>query len=319
MADYLIYYREELPTTRAELRAWGRWDILLSAYSLSDRVQQVFEGLSADEKWWIIHDEYAYAPEQLPRGQRVGRSARDEQDFIAEVVQETGLERAPAKLCIDITGFMRPQLLRLLYELPRLGYTTVDLVYSEPIMYDDNERTVFSKGPIANVRQIIGYEGTHDPDTSADVLIIGTGYDHELIKKVAYEKESTRKRLVYGLPSLRPHMYQENVYRVSRAKDVLGEHFGDSNSTFFAPANDPFATAAVLSEIARSQARMTNLYLAPLGTKVQCAAFALYYLTECVGHAASIIFPFRSGYSQETAVGLSRAWLFRFELPARHP
>ena len=51
----------------------------------------------------------------------------------------------------------------------------------------------------------------------------------------------------------------------------------------FRPANDPFATANVLQERVKaeeSRGGVTNLYLAPLGTKPQTLGFALYFATE---------------------------------------
>jgi hypothetical protein len=54
--------------------------------------------------------------------------------------------------------------------------------------------------------------------------------------------------------------------------------------------------------------------VSPLATKAQALGFAYYYLCECVGTAASVIFPYAEFYSRETSVGLSRVWLYEFEL-----
>ena len=48
--------------------------------------------------------------------------------------------------------------------------------------------------------------------------------------------------------------------------------------------------------------------------EAQTLGFALYYLCEWSGGPASIIFPFAEYYSRETSVGLSRVWLYEFEL-----
>ena len=59
---------------------------------------------------------------------------------------------------------------------------------------------------------------------------------------------------------------------------------------------------------------MSNLYLSPLATKPQALGFALYYLCELAGSAASIIFPFAESYSPETSIGWGRTSLYRLEL-----
>jgi hypothetical protein len=163
--------------------------------------------------------------------------------------------------------------------------------------------------------QVGGFEGTHLPDTSNDVLVIGAGYDHVLISHVAEYKENARKVQLLGLPSLRADMYQENVLRAQRA----GEQIGSSDigvNTFFAPANDPFVTAEVLQQVYSYAGRIkpvTNLYLCPVSTKVQVLGFGLYYLTEWVGRSASIIFPFCRTYTRETSKGVSRIWWYQVE------
>jgi hypothetical protein len=108
-------------------------------------------------------------------------------------------------------------------------------------------------------------------------------------------------------------MYQQNAWRTKLAADSIGEN---ANIKYLAPANDPFATASVLSQIISSETLMspiTNLYLSPLATKAQALGFVLYYLGECEGQNASIIFPFSSRYSSESDRGISRIWRYCLE------
>jgi hypothetical protein len=109
-------------------------------------------------------------------------------------------------------------------------------------------------------------------------------------------------------------MYQENVLRAHMAEDSLG---GDKE-TRFAPAHDPFVTANVLKEIVdplKKRGEVDNLYLSPLATKAQVLGFAIYYLWECLGTGASIIFPVAESYERETSKGFSRIWKYKVELP----
>jgi hypothetical protein len=110
-------------------------------------------------------------------------------------------------------------------------------------------------------------------------------------------------------------MYQQNARRTQQASDAIGE---STAGKFFAPANDPFVTASILSEIVRKQETtvpITNLYLAPLATKAQALGFALFYLAEREGTSTSIIFPFSRTYSRDTAIGISRVWRYTLEFP----
>lgn len=110
-------------------------------------------------------------------------------------------------------------------------------------------------------------------------------------------------------------MYQQNVLQTYLAANSLG---GIDNNRFFAPANDPFATATVLSEIISRYERkgpVTNLYLSPLSTKAQALGFALYHMAECGSKNASIIFPFSAKYAGHTSDNLARAWKYHLEFP----
>jgi hypothetical protein len=123
---------------------------------------------------------------------------------------------------------------------------------------------------------------------------------------------------MFGLPSLRPDMFQENVLKAQRAEAAIGPRGSRGRRDYFAPANDPFVVASVLQEIVRKENErgvITNLYLCPVATKPQALGFALYYLSERVGTPTSIIFPFARSYTRETSAGISRVWRYSVELP----
>jgi hypothetical protein len=315
MDDYTISYKTKLSPSGP----WSeKWDLFVSAYNDSDRVKKVFDLADAPEKHWLIHPEYAYAPNAYPTSGKVfAPGPGDEAEFLHFYFSQVGSSLAGAKICVDCTGMMRPHLMLLLSFMVAHGVNRFDVLYSEPGQYAKAEKTSFSGAP-KEVRSVLGFEGVHTTDTSKDLLIIGSGYDHQLIRGVAEYKKSARKVQLLGLPSLRPDMYQENVLRAHNAEEALGQGGVSGQRDFFAPANDPFVVASVLQGIvkaAKTKAQLTNLYLCPTATKPQALGFALFYVTECQGKAVSMIFPFANSYNPETTKGLSRVWKYTLELP----
>lgn len=317
MIDYTIFQRTTLPIEEP----WdskNQWDLFVSAFTSAERIRHVFAKANAKYKYWMVFPEYRFAPADYPSGNVFDDSIRDEAEYIKSFWKSTTGVNDIHSVCVDITGFIRPYLIFLPKWLMEQGIRTFDAIYSEPITYAGREETRFSDEVVEQVRQVAGFEGNHLRDTSRDVLIIGSGYDHELIAKVAESKDQARKIQILGLPSLRADMYQENVLRAHRAEEAVGG-LRESSEPFFAPANDPFVTANVLQQIVdglRLRSCLGNLYLSPLATKAQVLGFALYYLTECRNTAASIIFPFSPTYNQETTKGIARIWKYTVELPA---
>lgn len=111
-------------------------------------------------------------------------------------------------------------------------------------------------------------------------------------------------------------MYQESVIRSRTAAEELSDpNFSEENRSF-APANDPFGTASVLSEIVGRKLvgnPNASVLLSPLGTKAQALGFAIYHMFEAGPIGARVIFPFSHGYSPKTGSELGRAWLYRLE------
>ena len=312
MIDYTIFYRDSLPLDRS----WEqKYDLFISAYDESERVQTVFQKANASRKLWILHDEYGFSPSEHPHGEIFSCQSADEGEFIFQLFQYIGGDLSARKICIDITGCMRPHIAFALRYLADSGTSKLDVIYSEPSRYKKKESTQFSSSPVDLVRQVVGFEGVVNNDTSNDLLIIGAGYEHELIADVADEKDKARKLILLGLPSLRADMYQQNAWRTQLAKDAIGE---STSSKLFVPANDPFVTATVLSELIANQEMLkpiTNLYLSPIATKAQTLGFALYYLAERAGTSTSIIFPFARSYARDSAIGIARAWRYVIEFP----
>ena len=212
---------------------------------------------------------------------------------------------------------MRPHLLYLTLLLFHKGVRKFDVLYSEPQRYSKKENTTFSEGTI-HVRQVDGYMGLNSTAPHGDFLIIGSGYDDRLIKAVANEKDKADKVQIFGLPSLRADMYQENVLKAAFAAEAIGYNKIFPEESFFAPANDPFVTATTVSEIVsirKERGPIANLYLSPLATKPQALGFALFYIGECISSNVSILFPVSKRYSKETSTGIQRVWRYTIEFP----
>jgi hypothetical protein len=313
--DYLICEKE-----RHSLESVGNvpaWDLFISTFNDSDRVKSVFPRVPAREKHWLIAREYGYADSEVPNDAKSYQlKSAHEADAITGYLKEAGFDASTLSVCIDITGFMRPHILFLLNHLQRAGLKRIDVLYSEPRMYRSKERTRFFTGDIIEVRQVAGFEGSHSPGISNDLLVIGAGYDHELVAQVATHKESARILMLYGLPSLSADMYQESVLRMSSARGAFEGRAFQSGIAFTA-ANDPFVTAAVLRETYRSanaKSPIGNCYLSPLGTKPQTLGFALFYLREMTALPVSVLLPFTEKAVRDSSVGLANIWLYRVEL-----
>lgn len=314
MIDYTVLYRSTLPATGA----WSpseQWNLFVSAFNESERVKSVFDWAVADTKLWVIHPEYGMPADRIPAGALEPPNG-DEAEFINAVLDAYPGDLTTASVCLDITGMMRPHVMLFALMLFARGVRRFDALYSEPIRYQKQEHTQFSILPIVTVRPVLGFEGTHATETDNDLLVIGSGYDDALISRVAEHKRSARKLQIFGLPSLRPDMYQQNVLQATRAAESIGTPGASVLHSRFAPANDPFVTASVLQSIVNSETArrpLTNLYLCPLATKPQALGFALYFITELQAKAASIVFPFARGYSSETSTGVSRIWKYTVE------
>lgn len=321
MVDYTINYKSKYESVDLFSES-GEYDIFMSAYNDSERVKIVFNKVKAKECHWLIFPEYHYSPEEYP-----GKSAKNKVFSFEQGAEESEIIRSyfnaqkitdNTRLCIDITGFIRPHLVFLLRYLKELQLKRVDFIYTDPDSYVKKEDTSFTLDYV-DVRSINGCEGMHNPDTSNDLLVIGSGYDDKRIADVSRNKANARKVQLFGFPSLQPDMYQENVIKAYKAEEAStgGErNFIDSTTSIFAPANDPFVTAQNLQVFINAENNkrvITNLYLSPLSTKAQTLGFALYYITECLQEAVSMIFPYCSGYTRETTKGISKIWKYTVE------
>ena len=292
------------------------WDVFISAFNGSARVQAVFGAAQAGRKIWVALPEYHYEASECPAVDCLCMHGGANEAEVAEKVADyAGISAdSNAKICIDMTGFMRPHILAIVRLLADLGISRYHMMYTEPDQYIRKEHTPFSGEDVSCVRQVIGYEGIHNDDVSRDFMILGMGYDDGLVSRVVGDKDGARIVRLMSLPSLSADMYQESILRLDRTGVVSASDSDDW--VVFAPANDPFVVAAELSEVvSRIEMRgdITNLYLCPLATKVQALGFALFYMAQLRDAPASVIFPFADSYERETSLGVGKTWLYEIE------
>ncbi len=322
--DFSIYYKRKYSTS-SEFVSENEYDIFISAYNDSERVRTIFSDLKSIEKHWLVFPEYKYLPSELPKsrpGVKVfdftNLAGKTEGEIVRSYLSQFLLTNS-LRVCVDITGFIRPHLIFLVRYLASALKMSIDFIYTDPMTYKKKEETSFSFDYI-DVRQIEGCQGVHSPDSSNDLLLIGAGYDDQRITDVSKKKANARKIQLFGFPSLQPDMFQENILKAYKAEEASSsgrENFIDKDSTLFAPANDPFVTAGVIKEyVDRENKRktITNLYLCPLSTKAQTLGFALYFVSQCLSKPVSVIFPFCDRYSRETTEGISKIWKYSIEL-----
>lgn len=313
--DYSIFYRKARDPSRVAIEL-PRYDIFISAFNSSDRISSVFDGVRAKRKYWLIQPEYGFRSLEFPTtGELVAPDELDEQIQIEKLLSKIGAVQRK-NLCVDITGFMRHSLVFLIAKLQSLGVHCFTALYSEPRAYVKQEQTLFSTSTSGTVRSIRGMHGVHDQNL-VDHVVIGIGYDHRLISEVANSKDSAAAVPLFAFPSLSPDMYQQSVMRAADC----GELALSSNwivNRRFAPANDPFATAQVVSAVIQDIDRTnkgSNVYLSPLSTKAQALGFVLYWLREGKSRGAvSMLMPECLSYERETSTGLRRFWEYRIEL-----
>lgn len=312
--DYSFYYRRAINVERIpdELE---NFDVLVSAYNSSDRVKAVFDGVRAKRRYWILHPEYSYAPIEFPQnGELICPQSLDEIAQVGALLEVLG-DLTGLKVCIDITGFMRHVLAFLIAKLARENVCKVFALYSEPEAYLKQENTQFSTTTSGVVRPVRGMAGPNKP-LAQDHLIIAVGYDHRLISEVVNSKDDSRVYPIFGFPSLSADMYQQSAIRASESGDVAQRPDWLSNRQF-APANDPFATAEIVSNLVEKIDRdvtPANIYLSPLSTKVQALGFALYWHLEGRNRGAvSLLLPECRTYTRETSIGLKKLWMYELE------
>jgi hypothetical protein len=309
--DYSIYYSTQHANVTDE--SFTKYDLFFSGFDHCTRTMQVYEEIEATKKIWFIFPQYSdIKKEDYQKYTDCYSVDSFEEDTYFENLLNLYPVNENSKLCIDITGIIRPHLIFLIKLLYTKGIKKIDFLYTEPMHYERAENTSFT-GITGSVEPVKWCNSeNNEPNLENDLLVIATGYDDQLVQKVLQEKIRVKTKYhIVGFPSLQLDMYQESMLKLNHTRELV-----ENNSYIeFAPAMDPFITAQVIHDIVEKNITATNIYLCPISTKPHTLGIALYYLMNYKEKPVSIIFPYSRKYNIKTAVGMKRIWKYTFELP----
>ena len=300
-----------------EVQTLSPYDIFISSYVNSQRVQEPADTIQAGQKVWFATKEEG---RDLYLAGKDVTFVKANEDYTPIDEKLRTLQLSGKSVCVDATGFRIPYLMFLMRCMAMYKINNFDILYTEPTQYRCAENTQFSD-LFYEVKQMHGMSGAHTSRDDNDLLIIAAGYDHSRIVDVATKKKGCKKKvLLFGFPAISPGMFQENILRAHEAEGAIGtECFKDMDSNIYTPAYDPFVTAQAISEYVERQNKrepITNIYLAPLSTKPHALGMALYFLWERgFRKNMSLIYPYCQQYITDNSDGIARIWRYEIQLP----
>jgi hypothetical protein len=319
MIDFTYFYKKKYTSTSAI--SVLDYDILISTFNRTDRVLDVFEAINAREKYIIVLPESEGDIFIPSKGTVPVPLSYADYTRLGKFLETLRIDNN-IRLCIDISGFIIPHMLYVIrYLQKRKNVKCIDIIYTEPQKYADEENTQFSDY-FHDVAQVWGYGGYPSPEVDNDLLIIASGYDNSRIVDVASKKKHVRNKIqLFGFPSMQADMFQENMLRAYKAESAVGnEGFKNLGLNLYAPANDPFVAAQIIKTYIDRESRkkrFSNIYLAPISTKTHALGMALYHLWENKkgDKPISVIYPICDRYFGETTEGISKIWKYDIEIP----
>lgn len=306
MIDYDYFYKDRLDLNER----WPEtWELMIAAWDDTERVRRIAELSTADRRDWLLHPQYRLTGGVPVAGNEIAVDALEDTAIVAYLDQlaRDGIDVAASRICVDITGMMRPHLMFLVQLLRARGVRRFDALYAEPRSYRAREETRFNDHDVLQVREVAGFGGLTTTSDVREVLVVGPGFDSYSLQELVGEKEGAELVEIFGLPSLQADMYQLNVL-----KAVKPLPRDEAAARRFASASDPFSVAGELSRIKATYEGKGEFrfYYSPLGTKAQALGFALFYMAECERTPASIIYPFTASYAPGTGEGVSGIWRY---------
>ena len=313
---YDLYFMDSYQKEDLERLKSMQYDLFISAYNEELMVSEIFDLVNAEKKVWIIFPDYKY--ENIDLLDSLSHTVKNythvktdindlEKNIIDAFLEDINFitDYKDKKICIDITGFVKPYMIYLMLYLKSFNFSSFDILYSEPKLYSKREETNFSQEEIIKTRTINGFDLRTD-EGDDDLFIINAGYDHKLIRSVgSWKIPVDKQKILIGFPSLQPIMFQENILNLHLASDELELQASNFNP-LLAPANDPFETAKVINDYIdhylNKKKNVKNIYLAPIGTKPQALGIFLFCILEEERLEEKdinlkIVYPFTKSYS----------------------
>lgn len=292
------------------------YELFISAYTEEDIVIKTFNNIKANKKLYLIFPEYNLNIDNID-SEIFEHTIIDhnikEAEYINAMCKKYISGQNIEKICIDTTGFNKPYLVYLLFWFKEKGINNFDLIYTEPQRYLKSDKTKFSENIIESRNIVSPYE-SYVKAGESDLFIINVGYDSKLVNKVINNVIAKEKKPLIGFPSLQSIMYQENILNLIKSRTELG--LKENDELLYAPANNPFITAHVISEYVKKYVKtnknaVKNIHLAPLATKAQTIGMALFYIFENSIYdeqdiSLHIHYPFTDSYSASSSEGYFR-------------
>lgn len=292
------------------------YDLFISAYTEEDIVIKTFNRINANKKIYLIFPEYkintTHIRDEIFEYTIIDQNIK-ESEYINAMCEKYIKTTDEDRICIDTTGFNKPYLIFLLFWFKENKINNIDLIYTEPQRYLKSDKTKFSDNIIES-RDIVSPYESYSKSGENDLFIINVGYDSKLVNKVILSVSANEIKPLIGFPSLQSIMYQENILNLIKSKTELG--IKENDELLYAPANNPFITAHVISEyikkyISIHKSTVNNIYLAPLATKAQTIGIALFYIFENDEYynqdiSLHIHYPFTDSYSVSSSEGYFR-------------
>ena len=293
-----------------------KYDLFISAYTKEDIVIKTFNKIDADKKIYLIFPEYNIDTNHISDDIFEYNIVDDNikvAEYINAMCEKYINTENNDKICVDTTGFNKPYLVFLLFWFKENGINDIDLIYTEPQRYLKSDKTKFSDNIIESRNIVSPYE-SYSSAGENDLFIINVGYDSKLVNKVIHNVTANKIKPLIGFPSLQAIMYQENILNLIKSKTELG--IKENDELLYAPANNPFITAHVISEYVKKyvslhKGTVNNIHLAPLATKAQTIGMALFYIFENESYDNKDInlhihYPFTHSYSASSSEGYFR-------------
>jgi len=306
-----------------------KYDLFISSFNDEAMVHDLFNSISSVKKIWCVLPDYTLKSKaEIKDSEYFELSDIDissdslESEYINEFIEKYRLiDYISQVICIDITGFVKPYIIYLVYALKEYGFKKIDIIYSEPKYWEKLDETIFSKEVIIKTRPINGFD-IRVENGNNDLQIIAAGYDYKLIRAAAsYNKLVKQKQVLIGFPSLQPSMYQENILNFQKSADELAIDY-DNFNPIYAPANDPFEAAKVLKEFVdlyiEQHDDINAIYLSPLSTKPHALGMLLFFLYEGDFYKQKnieiiMLYPFTKSYSSSAGKQLAKINLYTLE------
>lgn len=214
-----------------EVQTLSPYDIFISSYVNSQRVQEPADNIQAGQKVWFATKEEG---RDLYLAGKDVTFVKANEDYTPIDEKLRTLQLSGKSVCVDATGFRIPYLMFLMRCMAMYKINNFDILYTEPTQYRCAENTQFSD-LFYEVKQMHGMSGAHTSRDDNDLLIIAAGYDHSRIVDVATKKKGCKKKvLLFGFPAISPGMFQENILRAHEAEGAIGtECFKDMDSNIY--------------------------------------------------------------------------------------